>query len=295
MKKKKMEMAKNLEIHYYLANDEHSMNALVRNNCEAELLAIFKEICATFDIDIAVETFAYKEGGLKEIWKLLGDNGAQIQTAISILVSVLTIASIVLSRFPVSDTEKDQLEKELAVLSIEEKRLTIEEKSLAIQKLKKEMASGKVAPETINLGIKLVAQNPKIYIRKSKFYGFLGSCEKVAGIGFSPLDRDNLPVENERFVSRADFKNHILTTNELPLESIENAMVEIVSPVLKEGDYKWKGLYQGKPIHFAMNDADFKSSVLRQEVSFQNGSSIECVLQVSRRLNEFGEVVIVGY
>ena len=66
-----MEIANKLEIHYYLANDEHSMNALVRNKCETELLAIFKEVCATFDIDLPVETLAYREGGLKEIWKFL--------------------------------------------------------------------------------------------------------------------------------------------------------------------------------------------------------------------------------
>ena len=109
------------------------------------------------------------------------------------------------------------------------------------------------------------------------------------------MDQDNVPVANERFVPRADFKNHILLTNELPVESIESAMVEIVSPVLKGGNYHWKGVYQGKPISFAMTDAEFKNSVLRKEVSFQHGSSIECVLQVSRKLDEFGEVLITGY
>ena len=72
-------------------------------------------------------------------------------------------------------------------------------------------------------------------------------------------------------------------------------MIEIVSPVLKAGNYHWKGVYQGKPISFPMTDAEFKNSVLRREVSFQHGSSIECVLQVSRKLDEFGEVVITGY
>lgn len=290
-----MEIANKLEIHYYLANDEHSMNALVRNKCETELLAIFKEVCATFDIDLPVETLAYREGGLKEIWKFLGENGVQIQTALAIFTFVLTIAGIALSRIPVSDAEKDQREKELAELSIEEKRLSIEEKRLAIQKLKKEMASGEVAPETIDLGAKAAAQNIKIYARKSNFYRLLDQYSKVTGIAFSPLDQDNVPVANERFVPRADFKNHILLTNELPVESIESAMVEIVSPVLKGGNYHWKGVYQGKPISFSMTDAEFKNSVLRKEVSFQHGSSIECVLQVSRKLDEFGEVVITGY
>lgn len=290
-----MEMANKLEIHYYLENDEHSMNALVRNKCETELLAIFKEVCATFDIDLPVETLAYREGGLKEIWKFLGENGVQIQTTLAIFTLVLTIASIALSRVPLADTEKDQREKELAELSIEEKRLSIEEKRLTIQKLKKEMASGEVAPETIELGAKAAAQNLKIHARKSNFYRLLDQYSKVTGIGLSQLDQNNAHLSNERFIPRADFKNHILLTNDLPVESIESAMVEIVSPVLKGGNYHWKGVYQGKPISFVMTDAEFKNSVLRKEVSFQHGSSIECVLQVSRKLDEFGEVVVTGY
>jgi len=283
-----MEIINKLEVHYYLTNEEHSMNAVVRNKCETELLAIFKEVCATFDIDLPVETLAYREGGLKEIWKFLGDNGVQIQAILAIFMLVLTIAGIVFSRMPVSDPEKDQREKELTELSIEEKRLII-------KKLKKEVASGGVAPETIDLGAKAAAQNLKIHARKSNFYKLLDQYEKVTGIAFSPLDQNNVPVAKERFVPRADFKNHILLTNELPVEFIESATIEIVSPVLKGGNYHWKGVYQGKPISFTMTDVEFKNSVLRKEVSFQHGSSIECVLQVSRKLDEFGEVIIIGY
>lgn len=290
-----MHIANKLEVHYYLANEEHSMDAIVRNKCEAELLAIFKEVCATFDIDLPVETLAYQEGGLKEIWKFLGENGVQIQTTLAIFTLVLTIAGIVLSRIPVSDMEKDQREKELAKLSIEEKKLSIEEKRLAIQKLKNEMASGEVAAETINQGARAAAQNLKVHARKSNFYKLLDQYEKVTGVAFSPLGQDDQPVAKERFVPRADFKNHILLTNELPVEAVENAIIDIISPVLKGGNYHWKGVYQGKPINFAMTDTEFKNSVLRKDVSFQHGSSIECVLQVSRKLDEFGEVIITGY
>lgn len=290
-----MDMANKLEIHYYLANEEHSMNALVRNKCEAELLAIFKEVCTTFDIDLPIETLAYREGGLKEIWKFLGENGVQTQTALSIFMAVLTIVGIVFSRMPVSDAEKDQREKVLAELSIEEKRLSIEEKQLAIQKLKKEMASGNVAQETIDLGARAAGQNLKVHARKSNFYKFLDQYEKVTGVAFSPLNKDGEPIEKERFVPRSEFKNHILLTNELPVETIESAMIEIVSPVLKGGNYHWKGVYQDKAINFSMTDAEFKNMVLRKEVSFQHGSSIECVLQVARKLDEYGEVAITGY
>ena len=38
------EMADKLELHYYLNNESHVMDALVRNKCEAELLAIIFDV-----------------------------------------------------------------------------------------------------------------------------------------------------------------------------------------------------------------------------------------------------------
>lgn len=37
-----MSFGEKLELHYYLNNGSHSMDALVRNKCEAEILAKFK-------------------------------------------------------------------------------------------------------------------------------------------------------------------------------------------------------------------------------------------------------------
>lgn len=58
------------EIHYYLANESHAMDAFVRNKCEAELLAILQEVCSILGASIKVETIPLEEGGLKEYWKV---------------------------------------------------------------------------------------------------------------------------------------------------------------------------------------------------------------------------------
>jgi hypothetical protein len=50
------------------------MDAFVRNKCEAELLAILQEVCAIIGSSIKVETIPSEEGGLREYWKILGDN-----------------------------------------------------------------------------------------------------------------------------------------------------------------------------------------------------------------------------
>ena len=74
-------------------------------------------------------------------------------------------------------------------------------------------------------------------------------------------------------------------------------MIEIISPVLKVGNYKWKGIYlsTGRIVNFAMKDDDFKSEVINQGTLFKNGTRIECKLEISRKMSEFGEVTVTGY
>jgi len=123
----------------------------------------------------------------------------------------------------------------------------------------------------------------------------LSGYERVTAVGFVPVDLMQQPIETERVVLRSEFQRYVLTTNELPVETIDDAQIEIVAPVLKEGNYKWKGIYDGEHINFSMTDAEFKNSVLRNEVSFQHGTRINCVLQIFRKLDELGEVLVTGY
>ncbi len=68
------EFEKKLELHYYLNNESHSMNAFIRNECEKEILIILKEIITNLNILIEIESEAYTEGGLRQVWKFLGTN-----------------------------------------------------------------------------------------------------------------------------------------------------------------------------------------------------------------------------
>lgn len=290
-----MEIAKKLEVHYYLANESHSMDAFVRNKCEAELLAIFHELCTTLGVDVPIEALAHQEGGLRDYWKLLGENSTQITITALIFSTILSIANTILTRIPVSDLEKDKREKQIQELTIEEKRLAIEERRIALEKLKKEAQQGIPSKETIDGAAKAVEQNLKIQTRRSNFYRVLSNHEKITGIGFSAIGQDGQSIEQEKFVPRAEFKKYVLITNELPVETIDGAFIEIIAPVLKEGSYKWRGIYEGESISFSMTDAEFKTSVLREEVSFQHGSGINCVLHIFRKFDEIGEIVVTGY
>lgn len=283
------------QIHYYLANESHAIDAFVRNKCEAELLAILQEVCVIVGASIKVETIPSGEGGLREYWKILGDNGPQISATFTILTFVLGVITAGLSRFPLADLEKDAREKSIQELTIEEKKLGIEEKRLALEKLRKEVKEGSVTPETLESAAKAVEHNLKIQSRRSNFYKQLNNYERVTAVGFSALDSGNKEVISERTVPRSEFSKYVLLDNSLPTETVEPATIEIVAPVLREGNYKWKGIYEGDPISFSMTDADFKNSVHQEQVAFQHGSCIKCVLHIYRKVNEVGEVEVTGY
>ena len=58
-----------LQVHYYLQDEAHEMNAFIRNRCEAELLAAFQYFAEQLGVQVTIESSAYEEGGLKEVLK----------------------------------------------------------------------------------------------------------------------------------------------------------------------------------------------------------------------------------
>ncbi|WP_429052599.1 hypothetical protein [Aeromonas rivipollensis] len=279
-----MEHADKLELHYYFTDDSHNIDAIIRNRCEAEILAILIEAADILNMDVTVNSEAYAEGGFREFWKLLGSHGNQITI-------LLAIVSILLSRIPISDPEIEALEKEI-------KQLTIEEKKLNIQKLKLELQEKPVDDidqTVIKKAASYVDKSLKFVKRRSNLYSHLTGYHKVQKIGFNILDNNFEPLESERIIDRVNFKKFILSSNKLNSEIDESAVIEIVSPVLKEGRYRWKGIYEETTITFDMLDAQFKEDVLLEKVAFKHGSTITCVLRIGRELDEVGDIKITGY
>src|SRR5690606_22960707 len=120
-----MEFPSKFELHYYLADNSHSMNALVRNKCEAEFLAVAIEVSAILDIHLELDCEALQEGGIREVWKALGENNAQIALVISTL-------ALIWSCIPKTDQELIDLQKE-------DLRLSIEQRKHALRQIKKDL------------------------------------------------------------------------------------------------------------------------------------------------------------
>ncbi|HHE0547415.1 TPA: hypothetical protein ACN362_003598 [Vibrio parahaemolyticus] len=270
-----------LQMHYYLENGSHSMDAIARNKCESEVLAIVQEIAKILNTQIVIEAEAWKEGGLRDIWAFTNANAA----VISVIVS---IAGIVISRIPTTDPELEQLQKEDLKLSILERRINL-------AKLQKEVEEDKVTQDTVEKVASLVDTNYKVVTRKSNFYKQLNNTPKITKVGINGLDKEGEEAFKEAMVQRSDFKRFILHSNSLPVQIEDNAVIEIISPVLRNGRHKWKGIYKGESISFSMNDQDFKRDVLSEQISFTHGAAIKCVLHIHRKLDEVGDVVVTGY
>ena len=272
-------IATRLELHYFFTSDTHSLNAFLRNRSEYELLQIIRELSFLLDIQFEIEAEALKEGGLREIWKFIGDNSNQ-------LTVVILLATFILSLVPKHDSALDAVKIQDLKLSIEERKLNIEKLKHELHKLKEDTAE-EISYE-LNKDIKLIKH-------RSNFYKNLLEDKKIKQISFRALDDNDNIVSPERVVHRNDFKRFILKTDELPPEIDEKAEIEIISPVLKDGNYKWRGIYNGEPISFYMRDKDFKYQVTSGAIQFKSGTILECVLEKLRKIDTLGEIKVTSY
>lgn len=272
-----------LELHYYLSDESHSMDAFVKNKAEAELLKVFKEISDLLELDLSFEIEALTEGGIKEFIKILKKKKTKKQIA-NILAVVGVIFSGVLTNI-ISDqfTKNPELEKS-----------QLEESQLNIKKLKRDLEKEDILERESTLIIEnltvIISNTDKIKFHRSNFYSNLLKENKIEQISTTELDENNNPLSEEKKVSRENFNEFIVHKVKIDSEFIEDANIEIVSPVLKKGKMKWRGYYDSKPISFNLLDSDFRNSVLNREVSFQNGTSIKCLLEFEKEMDDEGNI-----
>jgi hypothetical protein len=292
-----------LQMHYFFDDqDKHSMNAVIRNESERELLLMFKEVISSMNLDIEIETEALEEGGLKDFYKFVTK-----KTKIAHVTLLLSVLAIISSRFPPSpklhplQIENLELMNEKLVEEREERQqkkiesLKVQLKPDTLMQIRAlETSDGKEAlRQLVDTIVSELDSDNKIIWHKSNYYKRLNFYQKIERISTVILDENNRQLEDERTVVKSDFSKFILRSDELPLYIDEEALIELISPVLRKGNYKWKGIYNGEAIPFYMKDDMFKKSVLNKEIEFANGSAIKCVLHQTRRIDESGMIKVI--
>lgn len=318
--------APSLQLHYYLQDDAHEMNAFIRNKCEAELLAAFQYFAEQLGVEVTIESSAYEEGGLKELLKFAfkPEHGyTNLMAALTLLIGSFIQ---VWSAPPKPNKELEAINLDIAKETLEEKRLANEKARRELQKAgnEPEKAPAPVIPasaakratasdaltvgfmtefpmelltvardRTINKkAMAYLSAEPRFNVRRSNFYKTLLPYAKVTAFGMGVKKAKTSP--EEVVVGKRDFIKYVLRTDKLEPVVVEEAVIHITAPVIDGSNVKWKGILDGEAITFAMKDEAFKSMVMRREVSFQNGNAIRCRLLVERKLDELGEVDITN-
>ena len=267
-----------VELHYYLNDGSHAIDAFVQNRSQAEFLFIAKDIAQILEVELDIEVFPLTEGGFKLPFNF---KSKSVQNSITSGIFLGIFTAFIFT--PVT-----QLSCELIKRYMEDPELT----ALQKEKLKAEIENIKVDTA---LKMKELGNNPKLIIHKSRFYKELQKTSKIEKVSIRSYDTTGKDLIPEKFVVRTDFPSHIVESSALPDINDDHAIIEIVSPVLKKGNIKWRGIYNGEAIPFSMRSKEFKKKTLAGVIQFSTGFTIDCQLNVKRKLDENGIEKITEY
>lgn len=319
-------ISEKLEIHYWFNDDSHTIDAITLNKSQHEIIALIQEISKEIETEISIEIEPYAEGGFKQIFKVLSKQerksaviaGAVVLGVVSaIVITPLTKAAEKITEHLIdkafedkekvkSDKKKDSLE--IINLELQNKNIQLQNKNLDLQNdertKRKEMGVNMTNLEEqlkelhqTNTEIqeisKKLEKNNIIKKRRSNFYEQLINYDKIERVSFK-VENNNYTI-SEKFIKKENFTKFILHTDIIDPQNIENAIIEIISPVLKKGNYKWTGIYKNESIPFSMKSAEFKELVQKGNVEFKNGFTIKCLLQINNKIDNEGIIKVTGY
>lgn len=285
---------KTLEIHYYLSDGSHAIDAKAFYACQQELVGLIEFVAKQLDVQVDIKTIATKrEGGVID-YLTIGSKAIALVPATTILILFtgyivgeiikpgLTEGFKTIVNHWVNELLKNKREKEEEQLEHEVKKMRLEKEKADLEKR-----------GNVHFNEKIEKAFEK---RRSQFYRQAKSVATVEKIGFevkdSPLSKSCIWKEE---VPRAKFSDYLNESNEIEPFEDPNAEIEIVAPVLKQGRRKWKGIYMEKDISFAVSDNAFLKAVWERKFMFSNGSVIRCHLEVSQEVDADGDVKSTSY
>ncbi len=283
------------KVHYHLNGGVHRMDATVRNQAEGELLALLKEVGVALGLPVQVETHAYGEGGLVEYLNLIFQNKEQIAAVMALLSPLLG------APFYIDKIKQSKQQTALNELNLQKIKLEIKEKedsatAREAEKLKGTESNNKVLeldkPPTVDEIAKALLTRKRVARRRSNYYEALLVDSKIEAVGFAPShSKDAMELR----VPWGKFSSYVIAKSDLEPLIYERFSLEIVSPVLRSGAIKWRGIFDKKVVSFELQDRAFRSEVASQKVQFQNGTTLVCDFEVHQREDDIGDVEIAGY
>lgn len=250
------------ELHYFFTDDSHGFDAIVRNECEKELLNLFEEASNDLEIKIVIDAKPPQEGGFIEIWEFVGAN----KEMITLLVSVLTL---ILSRIPVQNRKLTKLQIENLELDNQLKREEL--KKLGIKNIEN------IDNNLLQKIISFLLKNYKIIWRRSNFFKKITQYKRINKITINKL-LDYKPSPELETLKLGDFEQFILFDENIPDITGQTEEIDLISSALKQGRFRWKGFLKGQIIDFEMRDENFKRHVFEGDITHNNKVKLKVVL-----------------
>ena len=253
-----------LEFHYEFYDDSiHVMDARSFNFCELQLLKAIEELqkyVGEAKIEVGIEKRA--EGSLIETIILTLENLSESKAFIALLTAFLTYF----------------FTKKRSKLEDANKRLEI------LDKIKK-------ADLTKEEALALIGKDPILKKLISSYYNRLAEQNEVKSVAVKGKYEDvqfaNASIES------VDFKTHIVEEREAK-QVYMGTTLGVCSPVLISGHgKKWKGIFNGKVIEFAVEDKSFLQQVYHNDFKFGSTTTLKCdLVEKTKVLNDnFKEII----
>lgn len=276
-----IKFANKLELRYYFNDKSTYIDAVVKHKCEKEVLAFIRSLADMLDVKLTVYNEPSQGEGFREVWGVAGQDSRAISMVLNLCMQVMVRPSLSIGGKPKKDRTVDDDEKMQRQLALLKRGL----------KLKK---AGATIPGEL---VDLLYTYPRFCKMKSNFYEAIKGYPKVTKITLRELNENNRSRSGSLEVKRDRFDYFILRSDDLPPRIDQKATIEIISPVLKDSKFRWKGIYNkgGEVIDFYMQDEDFKKQMFEDKISFASGMCIDCVLEIGRRMSEMGETLNVSY
>lgn len=277
-----MEKLDIVNIHYYLNNGTHQMDAFIHNECEKKMLSIMSVICKNLGVSPKVQVEAKQEGGLQDYYNLAISffSDATPEYHIFVIGLVSQLLKLILSR-----KVKGKKVQDIAS-STDNNFITNYLKSTDID----DYTKNKVEP--MALAVKEIVSDTQIIKFSSDYYKNISNYDNVRKLDVNLKSSNNFSVCET--ISIEDFKEHIIDNTDLDPIELKDVEVEIVSPILNGQSKSWKGKYndngESRIITFSIEDQTFIENVTNGKISFKNGMTIICDMYIERKLNIDGTI-----
>lgn len=273
------ELYNQFELHYFFTDDSHGFDAIVRNECEKELLNLFEETIHDLELKIIIDAKPPKDGGFIEIWEFVGAN----KEMITLLVSILTL---IMSRVPVQNKKLTKLQIENLELDNHLKREEL--KKLGIKNIEN------INDNLLQRIVTFLVKNYKIVWRRSNFFKRITLYKRINRITVNKL-LNFKPSPEPETLKLGDFEKFILFDENIPDITGQIAEIDLISSALKQGRFRWKGFLKGQIIDFEMKDENFKRHVFQGDITHNNKVKLNVILNHSRKIDDSGQIKVTKY